>query len=400
MKTKRFDFNFKPLRILTSFGVDGSVPGRQVFDGNNDGHIPDYRLTPLVLRLSASRQDKDEVLANGEINSLLTNVVFYQVKDGVKTQITNSSPYYVVDGTQYPCYAIDTTGVNAGRILVKENVDYLFPVTIIVEADYLDTRLNQTHHISESYLLVCDNGTAVKPEVELDIDSQTIWNPLEDEDSVTVNALLRLGATPATADSHLLFRWQKLRSNGQWSDIGSEPNEDYDCSVSSATSHPSLTIDRRKMGAVLKLRCVGLYDPDGTPSSSDTITDATPQMSFDIVRRIPKYDYNYVGVPTNIPPGTPYLHPEAVVEDSKGVIANPEREIHFRWMAATNAASGNLTYTEIGHGPAPTLPTSKMNNNYGMVLGIDPVDAGAFAAWLDSDGKVLVDGDGKILLIR
>lgn len=400
MKTKRFDFNFKPLRILTSFGVSGAVPGRQVYDGNNDGHIPDFRLTPLTLRLSASRQDKDEVLANGEINSLLTNVVFYEIKNGVKTQITNSSPYYVVNGTQYPCYAIDTTGVNAGRILVKENVDYLFPVTILVEADYLDTRLNQTHHISESFLLVCDNGTSVNPEVELDVDSQSVWNPLADPDTITVNATLRLGATPATCDSHLLFRWQKLRSGGTWSDIGAEPNEDYDCVVSSATSHPSVTIDRRKMGANLKLRCVALYDPDGTPTSSDTITDATPQMSFDFVRRIPKYDYDMAGVPTNIPPGTLHIYPEVVVKDAKGIVSNPEREIHFRWLSATNAASGNLSYVEIGHGPNPELPTSRMNNTYGMVLALDPVDAGPECAWLDSDGKIITDGDGKILLIR
>ena len=400
MKTKRFDFNFKPLRILTSFGVFGSVPGTQVFDGNTDGHIPDYELTPLVLRLSASRQDKDEVLANGEINSLLTNVVFYQIKNGVKTQISNSAPTYTKNGSTYPCYAIETTGVNAGRIQVKHNIDYLFPVTIIVEADYLDTRLNQTHHISESFLVTCDNSTVAVPEVELDIDSQTVWNPLADPDSVTVNATLRLGASAISPSSHLLFRWQKLRANGTWSDIGSAPLEDYDCSVSSATSHPSLTINRRKMGKALKLRCVGLYNETGAPSSSDAITDATPQMSFDLVRRIPKYDYDYLGVPTNIPPGTLSVCPEAIAQDSKGIIANPEREIHFLWMAATNAASGNLSYVQIGHGVNPTLPTASMNNNYGMVLGLMPVDAGPECACLDSDGDYMADSDGKLLLIK
>lgn len=400
MKTKRFDFNFKPLRILTSFGVSGAVPGRQVYDGNTDGHVPDFRLTPLTLRLSVCRQDKDEVLANGEINNLLTNVVFYEIKNGVKTQITNSSPYYVSGGTQHPCYTIETSGTNAGQILVNENVDYLYPVTILVEADYLDTRLNQTHHISESFLLVCDNGTTVEPKVELDIDDQTIWNPLEDADSVTVNAQLRLGAALATLDSHLLFRWQKLRSNGTWSDVGAVPLEDYDCVVSSSTSQPSITIDRRKMGSVLKMRCVALYDPDGTPSASDTITDATPQRSFDIVRRLPAFDVDYGGVPTNIPPGTPYIYPEVVVQDAKKNFDTPEQELEFLWMAATNAATGNISFAQIGHGPTPELPTSRMNNNYGMVLGVDSIDKGPDCAWEDSDGNIITDSDGTILLIK
>ena len=83
MRTKRFDFNFKPLRIITSFGVVGSVPGRQTYDGNTDGFIPDYSLTSLQLRLSVSRQDKDEALPHGEINNLLTNVTFTEILDGV-----------------------------------------------------------------------------------------------------------------------------------------------------------------------------------------------------------------------------------------------------------------------------------------------------------------------------
>ncbi len=400
MKTKRFDFNFKPLRILTSFGVSGSVPGRQVYDGNNDGHIPDYRLTPLVLRLSVNRQDKDAVLANGEINDQLTNVVFYEIKNGVKTQISNSAPYYVDNGTQYPCYVIETSGVNAGRIQVKENVAYLFPVTIIVEADYLDTRLNQVHHISESYLVVCDNGTAVQPEVELSIDDQTVWNPLDDADSVTINAQLRLGAAVAAASSHLLFRWQKLRSGGTWSDVGAEEYEDYDCVVSSDTSHPSITIDRRKMGPNLKMRCVGLYDEGGAPTASDTITDATPQRAFDIVRRIPAFDIDYGGVPTNIPSGSAYIYPEVVLKDAKKNITSPERELEFVWQAATNAASGNISFSQIGHGPAPVLPTSKMNPAYGMVLGVDAIDKGPEAAWLDSDNAYIIDSDNVILLIK
>lgn len=389
MKTKRFDFDFKPLRILTSFGVKGSVPGRQVYDSNLGEWTPDYTITPLMLQLSVSRQDKDEVLANGTINNLLTNVRFYEIKNGTKTQITASNADYT----------IETSGNNAGRILVNTNVAYLFPVTLCVEADYLDTRLNQTHHISESFLLVCDNGSPVQPEVELDIDDHTVWNPLKESDSVTITAKLRLGAAVAAYDSHLLFKWQKLRSNGTWSDVGAVEFEDYDCAVSTEGQQMSLTVNRRLMGPDLKLRCVALYNPDGTTAGM-TISDATPQRSFDIVRRIPKYEPDYGGVPTNIPPGCIYIYPEARVEDGDGVISNLDQEMHILWKAATNQQSGALSFTEIGHGMAPALPTKKIVNEYGMVLGLDLVDAGPEAAWLDSDNAYIIDSDGAILLIK
>lgn len=389
MKTKRFDFDFKPLRILTSFGVVGSVPGRQVYDSNLAEYTPDYSVTPLVLRLSVSRQDPDEVLANGEVNNALTNVRFYEIKNGVKTQILAANTDYT----------IETSGNNAGRILVNTNVAYLFPVTIIVEADYLDTRLNQTHHIKESFLIICDNGSPVQPEVELDIDDQTVWNPLADADSVVITAKLRLGAALAAYDSHLLFKWQKLRGNGTWSDVGAVEYEDYDCAVSSEGQQRSLTVNRRLMGPNLRLRCVALYNASGSVSGM-TIGDSTPQRSFDIVRRIPKYEYDIHGVPTNIPPGSLYISPEAVVKDGNGVVANPDRELHLLWKAASNQQSGSLTYETVGEGMNPSIPTRKIVNQYGMVLGLDPVDAGPEAAWLDSDDAYIVDSDGAILLIK
>ena len=317
------------------------------------------------------------------------HVKFYEIRNGVQTQILASNTDYT----------IETTGNNAGRILVNKNADYLFPVTIKVEADYLDTRLNQTHHIVETFLLVCDNGSPVYPVVELDIDDQTVWNPLTDEDSVTITAKLKLGASQAAYDSHLLFKWQKLRDNGTWSDVGADAYQDYDCAVSSEGQQRSLTVNRRLMGSVLKLRCVALYNAEGTTAGM-TVTDASPMRNFDIVRRIPKYDPDIIGVPTNIPPGSIYIYPEAVFLDGSGVVPNPDREFHILWKAATNKQSGALSYELIGHGMNPALQTAKMASDYGMVLGLDTQDAGPEAAWLDSDNAYIVDSDGALLLIK
>ena len=49
MKTKRFDFNFRPLQINVSFSVDGSVPDRQTYDADNGEYTPDYTVTPAII---------------------------------------------------------------------------------------------------------------------------------------------------------------------------------------------------------------------------------------------------------------------------------------------------------------------------------------------------------------
>ena len=59
MKTKRFDFNFRPLQINVSFSIDGSVPNRQTYDANNAEYTPDYTVTPVIIQPNVSRMDKD-----------------------------------------------------------------------------------------------------------------------------------------------------------------------------------------------------------------------------------------------------------------------------------------------------------------------------------------------------
>ena len=88
------------------------------------------------------------------------------------------------------------------------------------------------------------------------------------------------------------------------------------------------------------------------------------------------------------------------MKDGNGVVANPDRELHLLWKAASNQQSGSLTYETVGEGMNPSIPTRKIINQYGMVLGLDPVDAGPEAAWLDSDDAYIVDSDGAILLIK
>ena len=74
MKTKRFDFNYRPLQINVCLAVDGSVPGQQNYDVDTAAYTPDYTITPLVLQPTVSMMDRDEILQPGKVNSKLANV--------------------------------------------------------------------------------------------------------------------------------------------------------------------------------------------------------------------------------------------------------------------------------------------------------------------------------------
>lgn len=87
MKTRRFDFNFRPLQINIGFAVDGSVPNKQNYDADTGTYTPDYTLTPLIIQPQVSCMDKDEFLAAGSINHQLANVKWYEIVGGVSTLI-------------------------------------------------------------------------------------------------------------------------------------------------------------------------------------------------------------------------------------------------------------------------------------------------------------------------
>ena len=99
MKTKRFDFNFKPLQINVSMVVEGGVSDSQNYDADTDTYTPDYTIdaSNLIVQPNIGRLDKDEVLTPGLINQDLTNVVWYEVNKGAAdTLIDSTNPDFEV----------------------------------------------------------------------------------------------------------------------------------------------------------------------------------------------------------------------------------------------------------------------------------------------------------------
>ena len=235
------------------------------------------------------------------------------------------------------------------------------------------------------------------PRLLLDAVDQTIYNPLNDPDEQTVHASLRLGVNECPA-ANRIFVWEIYRADSStWTEVGTDATLDYDVTV--AADGASCTVSRALMGTELYLRCRAKYDIGGNPSGV-ALTDASPCKIVAFIRRIPKYEYDIVGAPVNIPPGLLSIAPEASIWDTNGPIQDPERELLPLWYIATNKAGGTLSYAQVAHGMTPIIPTDAMSESYGAVVGLDVIDAGPLCAFEDSDGGVFEDGDGNIILIK
>lgn len=387
MKTRRFDFNFRPLQINIGFAVDGSVPNKQNYDADTGTYTPDYTLTPLIIQPQVSCMDKDEFLAAGSINHQLANVKWYEIVGGVSTLIQSTNTNY----------EITTTGGQAGRIKVKKNAQPRVPITLEFHAEYSDPRTGQLHTIVRTFSVTCGNSTVFAPQLVLDAADQTIYNPLTDPNTQTVHASLRLGVNEC-ATANRLFVWEIYRADtNTWTAVGTDTTLDYDVEV--AADGASCTVNRALMGTELYLRCRAKYDLGGNPSSV-ALTDASPSKIIAFIRRIPKFEHDITGVPVNIPVGILAIAPVASIWNATGAIQDPERELLPLWYIATNKASGTLSYTQVAHGLTPTVPTTAMSASYGAVIGLDVKDVGPLCAFEDSDGTVFEDSDGNVILIK
>lgn len=384
MKTRRFDFNYRPLQLTYGISVFGSVPGKQDYNADEDTYTPDYTITPLVLQPSVSIRDKDEVLKSGNVNAELANVKWYEG--------SSTSPI----GTENTDFEIVQDGDTKGQIKIKKNATVNNPITMRFYGEYVDSRTGQIFVINMSYLIQCKNSTECVPVLDVNAADVTIYNPLKDVDIQTVTASLRIGAKECDA-SKRKFVWEVYRTeDAVWTEVGQD-ELDYDITLSDDGT--SCTVDRSLMGEALYMRCRAKYSKSGDPDSI-VLTDASPCKLFAFVRRIPKFEFNIMGVPANIPSGTPEINPEAQIWDTNGLLDNVEKELMVLWYTAENKSAGSLTYKQVAEGIMPVLKTDMMNDTLGGMVGLDVVDRGPAGAWADTDGSLFVTANDELILIK
>lgn len=254
------------------------------------------------------------------------------------------------------------------------------------KAKFLDIRTGEVRNITQDFPFTCRNATLYKPVLLLSCGDR-FYNPLRDESLATVTASLRLG-TEECAKAKRKFAWQMLRNTGYYTDI-----TDDDLEVSVSADGDSITIDQSLMGERCSLRCRARYSATGNPSAV-ALTDASPTKVITFARRIPSFDYDYMGVTDNLPPGTTSIQPEAYIYDNAGKIPDAERNLLPLWYMGANLSATKIDYRLKGHGMQPTIKTDLVDPSRGAVMALDVKILDPLALAADADGKVFTDADG------
>lgn len=387
MRTRRLDFNWKPLQVDMSLSVSGSVPDRQSYNADANEFVPDYTKTPVVIQPIVGIIDKDGYILSGSANKDMANVAWYVLEgNGSRTVISQSNPDF----------SVTYSGDEAGKLLVRKNASPNFPINLIFHAEYVDRRNSQTHVWEKPYQIRCNNSTSYVPILHLDVPVQSVWNPIRESNTVDIHASLLLGASECDT-SKRIFVWYKQRDDGTWSQIGADDTLDYDISVSS--DGVTATLNRSLMGDSISIKCCAKYSASGSPSGV-SIYESSPTAYATFVRRIPKYEYDILGMPSNILPDILDVSPSLEVRDNIGIISDVESVFIPMWYIAQGKSSGTLSYQQVALGMNPTIPTRVMHAEYGAVIAVDLKDGGARKAWMTADeAYVFTDASGNVLLI-
>ena len=387
MKTKRLDFNFRPLKFSKSISLVGTTPGIQTYDAETGEYSPDYTTVPVVVQPSLSAIDPDEVMLSGPINAQLTNITWTEIEAGVKKTIDTTN-------TQY---GLTMTGDDAGRVVVNRNATPGSPITLQFDADFIDPRTEQVTHFTMTYPIKCKNATLCQPVVLLDASDVSFYNPLRDQAEQTINASLLVGSVTAQADK-CAFVWEVLRDSGAFTKWGSN---ELDLEASVSEDGASFTVDRSLMGKKIVIRCRAKYSSSGNPASVP-LKDSAPAKIVSIVRRIPKFEYDWADVPINLPGGQKTVLPRTIITDKTGVIPNPSAELLPIYYMATNPklASGGPSYEMVGHGMQPTLSTDKISVTTGAIMGLDVKELNPLMLLTDGKGTILTDDKGTAFVFH
>lgn len=391
MKKRRLDFNYKPLTMLKALEVLNNIPQHQLYDTLTGEYTPDYTLSGfgLVIQPHVTAVYTDGTGQNAEVtaSSNLTNIKWTEIANGTATVITASTPGYT----------IITSGANKCRLILSKNLTVGCPLTLRFECDYLDTRTNDIHHvIDETSVTVA--ATESVPSFFLDRPGTTMFNPFGDVHNnvrtvlqqIVYNVSLKYGGEEMPT-SKREFRWEKKRPNGSWTVIGDENYKYMDLGWSISNNGATFTQSTKCIGEKTEMRVRVRYGNLATA----TFSDASPTEYFTMVRRLPDYDYDYMGVPDNLEADVDMVYPEAFVTDRYGNVENFIEELMPRWYTGAGSATGAATMELVATGRTVGIPTSKINT-HGMILGLDlerkTADRGNYKVVVDDvTGKPVVE---------
>ena len=382
--SRAVSINYQPLRASVSIVVVSSVPDRQSYSALTKEFTPDYTLTPLVLKPCCNAIDREKPIQPGEkpkyVNAELTNVHWFEIIDGVRKEIINSTEYQII-----------ASGDDNGQLVIKKNSSIAFPVTYEFHADFLDTRTNHVLKFFGSKVVTVSDETEPSVLLELDCPNTILWNPLREASKRKVTAKMIVGNINISTDARTKFFWYRKLEDGSLEAI-TDGNGDNDWEID-AIAKNEITIDQEFIGNGNSYVCYGVYRKDGKfPTAPE---EGDPVQVFSIQRRIPKLECLYKGVPDHVPDKTSTIFPKAVIRDSQGILPNSINEwVKCVWKVRKPGAS---TATAVAEGFAPKIAFQN-----GMILELSVEDRGPQVMVVDdTDPNIYcTDEDGTPLYTR
>ncbi len=376
------DFVYSPLNVSYGIVTDGNVTSEQTLDQSDNSYFPDYTKTFLVLKPWMRIVDPDEILASGEVH--MANMHWYVFDGTAETEIINNTEYQI---------AAD------GRISIRRNIPAGKTYIFRFKGEYQDPRTGDVWKMEDTYPVSCELESA-PARLMLNQPELVEWDPTSDDPQKIVLGAALIVGNDEVAAAKREFVWEKKDSG----DTGfnriyrdSDPNHDIlDYDVELSADGTELVLKRELMGRRVDIRVRAKYDPYGSPSSV-TLNEQSPSATAAFTRNVPKPDVTVL-TPKLFKASVKSWKPTVHVYVGDRLIANPEKFWNFRWYLSKGEAGGTVSRTLVGEGLNPTLPTSYLAKGYGATLVVGVTEKDPLSAIL-SDGKVLVDGTGAILLV-
>ena len=365
------------------------IPNLQRYDAAANQYDPDYRLTPLTIDINISITDPDEPLSLIDGRDHLTNVQWYEIgADGSRT------PIVIDGGSSTPGYG----AADAWSLQVMKNAAPGEPIRLLMKG--VVVYKSDRFEIERTINVSCEDST---PSVRCQFDLPGVmpYNPIHDGADLTVRLIVYENNTPAVK-GHYIPVWETQRDNGGWTEYGlpaSDPDyEPTDYWMDVAADKCSAVIHQDLMAEGVKIRVRLKYSREGNPGAV-TLADGDLSMahcSLEVVRDLGGWRYRVLDIPDSIR-GFKEIRARMVFSDGKGDIADAEKYFTNRWYAGP--ASRNLTESDaIGDGMTALIAVSKAGNSE-LAIETDPKEREPLKAWADSDGTVITDADGSIILI-
>lgn len=381
-----------PPKFGCGLSVIGGVPELQRYDAIAASFEPDYTITPLTIQVDVAAIDSDTAFSSVNARTMLTNIHWYEIAEsGAMTEIVMKGS--VSTPTGYASLKNSEGDADAGQLQVCKNAAPGAPILLMFEAD-LNTG-SDLFHIAQNFSVRCLDVT---PSVRCKFDMPDVlpYNPIHDADDMPF--ILTVWENDSAADpANYIPVWEVFRGNGQWTEYGTEIT-DYWLDI--ADDKCSAVLHRNLMGYSVSVRVRLKYDRDGNPaavslSPSDT---SVPMCRMECVRSLGKYDYSLLNVTNTLADWTTVVRPEVVFKDNQGNIIDPDK--HFRVTMYAGPGGSALTASNaVGVGRIQNIP-AKLGGPKGLKIGVSVDEIGPLLAWADTDGSILTDADGSILLIR